>query len=150
MSCAGPAVSHRKAGVPWDAVLSQQSTLRRGLCLDPSGRQTPSHLTEAATSRRSRAAACLSLFAEPKKTQTTKHLAGKRCRLAQERGVRATRCCAAGFGCGFLRGANAWLQEGVLPRGRLDGLLQPPLWSCLMLSLSLPCFRENGAVKLHS
>lgn len=46
---AGPAVSHGNM----TAMLSQQSALRRGLCLGPSWGQTPSRLTEAATSRRS-------------------------------------------------------------------------------------------------
>lgn len=126
------------------AVLSQQSAL----CLDPNSGQTPS--LQAATSRNCicdcRATACLSLFPDwgkKKKSQPLKNLAGK---------LGASYCCAAVLGVlsrGFLQGANVWLQASVLPCSRWDALRQPQLLGCSKVKLSLQCFKESRAVKLH-
>lgn len=132
---AGPAVSHGNM----TAMLSQQSALRWGLCLGPSWGQTPSRLTEAATSRRNDICDC-GVFPSLRdciKTNPKKPGWKTGCRLLQEKGMKTMRCCACGSERGFLQGVNVRLQASVLPCSRLDGLLQPHLVNHLNVNLSL-------------
>lgn len=115
-------------------VLSQQSAPRQGLCLDPDCEQTPSHLMEAAPSRRNcicdrRATACLSLFAWPKKTPTPKNLAGKLGTTYCRKGMQ---CAPPGCKC-----------------STSGKCLQPRVMSCWNVNLNLQYFKGSRAVKLH-